>query len=272
MSEEKVRVSGEVSRSANSPVLPTVNPDSEKRQSDAASNGIHPAFYVMSVCPILYAIRQLLIHHAGSGSPYPPVSFFSTNGFSLHLASVRGFEIVAGRGINTDQIKRLPNPSHVMAFGIRNCHDTNHGSHNETSGRTENSEDDWQSLPESYCPNWSLLLFELDLRKPDLLVLECIIYPNAEGRVPRGTQWVCMTDLYVGLHSCCCSRCRMGSPNRSCGLEETWKRLLDCRWCCFGLLRRNRLRSYRFPIPSCWYCFRSSQDLHGSKIAQWCRV
>lgn len=47
MSEEKVRVSGEVSRSTNAPVLPTVNPDSEKRQSDAASNGIHPAFYVM---------------------------------------------------------------------------------------------------------------------------------------------------------------------------------------------------------------------------------
>jgi hypothetical protein len=48
MSEEKVRVSGEVSRPANAPVLPTVNPDAEKRQ-DPASNGIHPAFYVMFV-------------------------------------------------------------------------------------------------------------------------------------------------------------------------------------------------------------------------------
>jgi len=49
MSEEKVRVSGEVSRPANAPVLPTVNPDTEKRQQEPASNGIHPAFYVMFV-------------------------------------------------------------------------------------------------------------------------------------------------------------------------------------------------------------------------------
>lgn len=47
MSEEKVRVSGDVNRSANAPVLPTTNPDAEKRQPEQTSNGIHPAVYVM---------------------------------------------------------------------------------------------------------------------------------------------------------------------------------------------------------------------------------
>jgi len=46
MGEDKVRVSGEISRPADAPVLPTVNPDVEKLQ-DAKNNGIHPAFYVM---------------------------------------------------------------------------------------------------------------------------------------------------------------------------------------------------------------------------------
>jgi hypothetical protein len=55
MSEEKVRVSGEVNRSANAPVLPTVNPDAEKRQAEPASNGIHPAFYVMLVYPVAHS-------------------------------------------------------------------------------------------------------------------------------------------------------------------------------------------------------------------------
>ena len=41
--EEKTRVSGEVPR-ALSPVLPTVNPISEKAQPKSS---IHPTFYVM---------------------------------------------------------------------------------------------------------------------------------------------------------------------------------------------------------------------------------
>jgi drug/metabolite transporter (DMT)-like permease len=44
--EEKTRVSGEVTRSGSSPVLPTVNPQAEKSQS-SLSIGIHPAFYVV---------------------------------------------------------------------------------------------------------------------------------------------------------------------------------------------------------------------------------
>ncbi|CAH0014652.1 unnamed protein product [Clonostachys rhizophaga] len=44
--EEKSRVSGETSRSANSPVLPTVNPQAEKGQRQAGFS-IHPAFYVV---------------------------------------------------------------------------------------------------------------------------------------------------------------------------------------------------------------------------------
>jgi hypothetical protein len=45
--EEKTRVSGEVTRSGSSPVLPTVNPQAEKSQSASSSIGIHPAFYVV---------------------------------------------------------------------------------------------------------------------------------------------------------------------------------------------------------------------------------
>lgn len=43
MSEEKSRVSGEVSR--GEPVLPTVNPQIEKPQP--AKSAVHPVFYVM---------------------------------------------------------------------------------------------------------------------------------------------------------------------------------------------------------------------------------
>lgn len=46
MSEEKSRVSGEVTRSGNSPVLPTVNPQADKSSSSLAAS-IHPVFYVM---------------------------------------------------------------------------------------------------------------------------------------------------------------------------------------------------------------------------------
>lgn len=47
MTEEKVRVSGEVSRPADAPILPTVNPAAE--QSEPPKAAVHPAFYVMSV-------------------------------------------------------------------------------------------------------------------------------------------------------------------------------------------------------------------------------
>ncbi|KAI9903215.1 hypothetical protein N3K66_002567 [Trichothecium roseum] len=46
MSEEKSRVSGEVTRSGNSPVLPTVNPQADKSSSSLAAS-IHPVFYVI---------------------------------------------------------------------------------------------------------------------------------------------------------------------------------------------------------------------------------
>ena len=47
MGEEKVRVSGELSKPDNSPILPTVNPLSEK--SEPPKSALHPAAYVMSV-------------------------------------------------------------------------------------------------------------------------------------------------------------------------------------------------------------------------------
>ncbi|TVY58214.1 putative sugar phosphate/phosphate translocator [Lachnellula cervina] len=47
MGEEKVRISGESPRGNDAPILPTVNPEVEKLQ-EPASNGIHPAFYVVS--------------------------------------------------------------------------------------------------------------------------------------------------------------------------------------------------------------------------------
>lgn len=49
MGEEKVRISGESHRGIDAAtVLPTVNPEVEKQiQEQAASNGIHPAFYVV---------------------------------------------------------------------------------------------------------------------------------------------------------------------------------------------------------------------------------
>ncbi|KAK6612020.1 DUF250 domain membrane protein [Botrytis cinerea] len=46
MAEEKVRISGEISRSADAPVLPTVNPAAEKSEPPKAA--VHPAFYVIS--------------------------------------------------------------------------------------------------------------------------------------------------------------------------------------------------------------------------------
>jgi hypothetical protein len=50
MGEEKVRLSGESPRAADTPILPTVNPAVEKIQEPPKA-GIHPAFYVMSVSP-----------------------------------------------------------------------------------------------------------------------------------------------------------------------------------------------------------------------------
>ncbi|KUJ15517.1 triose-phosphate transporter [Mollisia scopiformis] len=46
MSEEKVRLSGENARAADSPILPTVNPNLEKKQ-EPKGNGINPAVYVI---------------------------------------------------------------------------------------------------------------------------------------------------------------------------------------------------------------------------------
>lgn len=43
--DEKTRVSGEVTRDQDSPVLPTVNPEAQK--SEPAKASIHPALYVM---------------------------------------------------------------------------------------------------------------------------------------------------------------------------------------------------------------------------------
>ncbi|EPE36021.1 Multidrug resistance efflux transporter EmrE [Glarea lozoyensis ATCC 20868] len=46
MGEEKARISGDSPRGTDAPVLPTVNPAIEKL-AEPASNGIHPAFYVI---------------------------------------------------------------------------------------------------------------------------------------------------------------------------------------------------------------------------------
>ena len=53
MGEEKVRVSGELSKPADSPILPTINPAAEKSEPPK-SGGIHPALYVMFVNPTIY--------------------------------------------------------------------------------------------------------------------------------------------------------------------------------------------------------------------------
>jgi hypothetical protein len=47
MAEEKVRVSGDMSRPADAPVLPTINPEVEKKAAPAPEAGIPAAFYVM---------------------------------------------------------------------------------------------------------------------------------------------------------------------------------------------------------------------------------
>jgi hypothetical protein len=50
MSEEKVRVSGEIPRAADTPILPTVNPAVEKNEAQQASKGLLPPWiYVVSV-------------------------------------------------------------------------------------------------------------------------------------------------------------------------------------------------------------------------------
>jgi hypothetical protein len=47
MSEEKVRVSGEVPRAADSPILPTVNPAVEKKEAQQANGLLPPWIYVV---------------------------------------------------------------------------------------------------------------------------------------------------------------------------------------------------------------------------------
>lgn len=49
MNDEKVRVSGELSRGQAAPVLPTINPDAEKAASDKKSAGVPAFVYVMYV-------------------------------------------------------------------------------------------------------------------------------------------------------------------------------------------------------------------------------
>ncbi len=49
MSEEKVRVSGEVPRAADSPILPTVNPAVEKKEAQQANGLLPPWIYVVYV-------------------------------------------------------------------------------------------------------------------------------------------------------------------------------------------------------------------------------
>jgi hypothetical protein len=48
MSEEKVRVSGELSRPATSPVLPTLNADAEKAAAEKAKATVVPTFVYVS--------------------------------------------------------------------------------------------------------------------------------------------------------------------------------------------------------------------------------
>ena len=47
MGEEKARVSGEISRPADAPILPTVNPAAEKQVEKAG--GLYSSVYVMLV-------------------------------------------------------------------------------------------------------------------------------------------------------------------------------------------------------------------------------
>jgi hypothetical protein len=90
MGEEKVRISGEISRPADSAILPTVNPDIEKAaQLKKADNGIPPAVYVMFVSIIIALPVQSLIDLPGCGFLYLPVLSFLTSGSYLPLDSVR---------------------------------------------------------------------------------------------------------------------------------------------------------------------------------------
>ena len=47
MAEEKVRVSGDMSRAADTPILPTTNPEVEKKAAPAPEAGLPAAAYVM---------------------------------------------------------------------------------------------------------------------------------------------------------------------------------------------------------------------------------
>jgi hypothetical protein len=91
MSEEKVRISGEMARPTDAPILPTVNPASEKSEAPKAA-AVHPAFYVMSVnqlTTVTNSKQASLTLSAGHGSSSAPVLFYSINGFCRQLASVR---------------------------------------------------------------------------------------------------------------------------------------------------------------------------------------
>jgi len=116
-----------------------------------------------------------------SGSLFLPALFFSTNGSCPPSTSVRLKLLTAPGFLLT--CPRLPHSSYNMASCVRNNLHANHGPHNNTSRWTEKGCDDWQIISASYCPNWSILQLEFDLRKLNILIPECLLYSNAEGSI-----------------------------------------------------------------------------------------
>jgi hypothetical protein len=131
MGEEKIRVSGELSRPADAPILPTVNPAAEKSEPSAA--GIHPVFFVMFVNPPprMGKCEQLLIHCTEYGFLSVLASFSSTNGSYPPSNSVCVKTQIARTPRLT--ILRLSYSAYSMASCIRDYMYTNPGPYYKTA-------------------------------------------------------------------------------------------------------------------------------------------
>ena len=67
----------------------------------------------------------------------------------------------------------------MLASGVRDTYDTAHGENNKDVGRAENSQDDGQSLPESYCTHRRHVQLVAHLRQFDVPILERCFHSDA---------------------------------------------------------------------------------------------
>lgn len=65
---------------------------------------------------------------------------------------------------------------------------------------------------------------------------------------------------------------RLVPRNRKAGYQEVGQRIIHCHWCCFGIIRRDRICSDWFPLPNGRNRLRGCPNLLGSKAAQRIRV